>query len=137
MICNAEIGDKFDSPNIISIENLSRKSSLGLIKLFLLIQKMNLDIIHTHGSETSSIINLLRKFINIKHVATAHVIKNKTTPFLKANKLIAVSSKIQDSIQRDSVKINNWWSPVLPDNINKKNNNVIAVGRLEKVKGFD
>jgi len=137
LICNTEIEDKFDSPNIVSIENFSRKSPLGLLKLFLLIQKMNLDIIHTHGSKTSSIINLLRKFINIKHVATAHGIKNKTTPFLKADKLIAVSSKIQDSIQRDSVKINNWWSPILPDNIDKKNNNVIAVGRLEKVKGFD
>ena len=137
LICNTEIEDKFDSPNIVSIENFSRKSPLGLLKLFLLIQKMNLDIIHTHGSKTSSIINLLRKFINIKHVATAHGIKKKTTPFLKADKLITVSSKIQDSIQRDSVKINNWWSPILPDNIDKKNNYVIAVGRLEKVKGFD
>ena len=137
LICNTEIEDKFDSLNIVSIQNFSRKSPLGLLKLFLLIQKMNLDIIHTHGSKTSSIINLLRKFINIKHVATAHGIKKKTTPFLKADKLIAVSSKIQDSIQRDSVKINNWWSPALPDNIDKKNNYVIAVGRLEKVKGFD
>ena len=98
LICNTEIEDKFDSPNIVSIENFSRKSPLGLLKLFLLIQKMNLDIIHTHGSKTSSIINLLRKFINIKHVATAHGIKKKTTPFLKADKLITVSSKIQDSI---------------------------------------
>ena len=34
---------------------------------------MNLDLIHTHGSKTSSIVNLLRRFINIKHVATAMV----------------------------------------------------------------
>ncbi|NCX41855.1 MAG: glycosyltransferase [Proteobacteria bacterium] len=68
---------------------------------------------------------------------TAHGIKKKTTPFLRADRLIAVSSKIQDSIQRDSIKINNWWSPILPNNLNKKSKNVIAVGRLEKVKGFD
>ena len=98
---------------------------------------MNLDLIHTHGSKTSSIVNLLRRFINIKHVATAHGIKKKTTPFLKADKLIAVSSKIQNSIQRDSIKINNWWSPILPSNIDRKSNYVIAIGRLEKVKGFD
>ena len=98
---------------------------------------MNLDLIHTHGSKTSSIINLIRKLINIKHVATAHGIKKKTTPFLKADRLIAVSSKIQDSIQRDSIKINNWWSPILPSNIDRKSNYVIAIGRLEKVKGFD
>jgi glycosyltransferase involved in cell wall biosynthesis len=137
LICNAEIEDRFDSPNIISIKNFSRKSPLGLLKLFLLIKKMDLDLIHTHGSKTSSIINLIRKFINIKHVATAHGIKKKTTPFLKADRLIAVSSKIQDSIERDSIKINNWWSPILPKNIDKKSKNVIAVGRLEKVKGFD
>ncbi len=137
LICNAEIEDKFDSPNIISIKNFSRKSPLGLLKLFLLIKKMDLDLIHTHGSKTSSIINLIRKFIAIKHVATAHGIKKKTAPFLKADRLITVSSKIQNSIQRDSIKINNWWSPILPNNIVKKSKNVIAVGRLEKVKGFD
>ena len=137
LICNAEIEDRFDSPNIISIKNFSRKSPLGLLKLFLLIKKMDLDLIHTHGSKTSSIINLIRKFINIKHVATAHGIKKKTAPFLKADRLIAVSSKIQDSIERDSIKINNWWSPILPKNIDKKSKNVVAVGRLEKVKGFD
>ena len=137
LICNAEIKDKFNSPNIISIKNFSRKSPLGLLRLSLLIKKMELDLIHTHGSKTSSIINLIRKFINIKHVATAHGIKKKTAPFLKADRLIAVSSKVQDSIQRDSIKINNWWSPILPNNIDKKSKNVIAVGRLEKVKGFD
>ena len=137
LICNAEIEYKFDSPNIISIKNFSRNSPLGLLKLILLIQKMNVDLIHTHGSKTSSIINFLRKFINIKHVATAHGIKKKTTPFLKADKLIAVSSKIQESIQRDSIKINNWWSPILPSNLDRKSNCVIAIGRLEKVKGFD
>jgi glycosyltransferase involved in cell wall biosynthesis len=137
LICNAEIEDRFDSPKIISIKNFSRNSPLGLLKLFLLIKKMNLDLIHTHGSKTSSIINLIRKLINIKHVATAHGIKKKTTPFLRADRLIAVSSKIQDSIQRDSIKINNWWSPILPSNIDRKSNYVIAIGRLEKVKGFD
>ena len=137
LICNAEIEDRFDSPKITSIKNFSRNSPLGLLKLLLLIQKMNLDLIHTHGSKTSSIVNLLRRFINIKHVATAHGIKKKTTPFLKADKLIAVSSKIQNSIQRDSIKINNWWSPILPSNIDRKSNYVIAIGRLEKVKGFD
>ena len=137
LICNAEIEDRFDSPNIVSIKNFSRNSPLGLLKLFLLIKKMNLDLIHTHGSKTSNIINLIRKFINIKHVTTAHGIKKKTTPFLKADKLIAVSSKIKSSIDRDSIIINNWWSPKLPQKIKRSNDYVLAVGRLEKVKGFD
>ena len=85
LICNAEIEDRFDSPKIISIKNFSRNSPLGLLKLFLLIQKMNLDLIHTHGSKTSSIVNSLRRFINIKHVATAHGIKTVSYTHLRAH----------------------------------------------------
>ena len=137
LICNNEIEDKFDSPKIVSIKNFSRKSPLGLLKLFLLIKKMNLDLIHTHGSKTSSIINIIKKFVNIKHVATAHGFKKKTTPFLKADKLITVSSKIKSSIDRDSTIVNNWWSPKLPQEIKRSSDYILAVGRLEKVKGFD
>ena len=137
LICNAGIENKFDSPKIVSIKNFSRKSPLGLLKLFLLIKKMNLDLIHTHGSKTSSIINIIKKFVNIKHVATAHGFKKKTTPFLKADKLIAVSSKIKSSIDRDSTIVNNWWSPKLPQEIKRSSDYILAVGRLEKVKGFD
>jgi len=137
LICNTEIEDKFDCPKIVSIKNFSRNSPFGLLKLFLLIKKINFDLIHTHGSKTSSIINIIRKFINIKHVATSHGFKKKTTPFLKADKLITVSSKIKSSIDRDSIIINNWWSPKLPQEIKRSNDYVLAVGRLEKVKGFD
>jgi glycosyltransferase involved in cell wall biosynthesis len=137
LICNTEIEHKFDCSQIVSIKNFTRSSPLGLLKIFLLIKKMDFDIIHTHGSKTTSIINVIRKFINIKHVATAHGIKKKTAPFLKADKLIAVSKKIQASINRKSIVINNWWSPILPKDIERTNDYVLAVGRLEKVKGFD
>ena len=137
LICNTEIKDKFDCSKIISIKNFSRNSPSGLLKLFLLLKRTNLDLIHTHGSKTTSIINIIRKFTNIKHIATAHGIKKKTTPFLKADKLIAVSKKIQDSINRESVVINNWWPPLLPKEIERTDDYVLAVGRLERVKGFD
>jgi len=137
LICNTEIENKFNCSKIISIKNFSRNSPYGLLKLFLLLKRTNLDLIHTHGSKTTSIINVIRKFANIKHVATAHGIKKKTAPFLKADKLIAVSKKIKDSINRESVVINNWWSPVLPKEIERTDDFVLAVGRLERVKGFD
>ena len=137
LICNTEIENKFDCSQIISIKNFTRNSPLGLLKLFLLIKKMDFNLIHTHGSKTTSIINVIKKFTNIKHVATAHGIKRKTAPFLKADKLIAVSKKIQASINGKSIIINNWWSPILPKDIDRTNDYVLAVGRLEKVKGFD
>lgn len=137
LICNSQIKDKFDCSNIIVVKNFSRNSPLGLFKLLLLIKKIDIDLVHTHGSKTSRIINSISRFLHIKHVATAHGIKKNTSPFMKANRLIAVSSKIQDSINRDSIKINNWWSPILPKELERKSKYVLAVGRLEKVKGFD
>ena len=76
IICNKEIASKFESSNINIIDNFSRRSPIGLIKLFLKLHKIKPDIIHTHGSKTTSIINIIKKIFNIKHVATAHGIKN-------------------------------------------------------------
>ena len=137
LICNNKIKDNFNCSKIIPIKNFNRNSPYGLLKLFLLLKRTNLDLIHTHGSKTTSIVNVIRKFTDINHIATAHGIKKKTAPFLKADKLIAVSKKIQNSINRESILINNWWSPILPKEIERTQDYVLAVGRLEKVKGFD
>ena len=48
LICNNEIKNKFDCSKIISIKNFSRNSPCGLLKLFLLLKRTNLDLIHTH-----------------------------------------------------------------------------------------
>ena len=137
IICNKEIASKFDSSNIQVINNFSRRSLIGLIKLLLKINKIKPDIIHTHGSKTTSIINVIKKFLPIKHVATAHGIKNKTSVYKKATKLITVSQKVKESIDASSVVINNWYPPIVQDKKSLNNDYVLAVGRLEKVKGFD
>ena len=137
IICNEEIASKFDSSSIEVINNFSRRSPIGLIKLLLKIHKIKPDIIHTHGSKTTSIINVIKKFLPIKHVATAHGIKNKTSVYKKATKLITVSQMVKESIDASSVVINNWYPPIVQDKKSLNNDYVLAVGRLEKVKGFD
>ena len=137
IICNKEIASKFDSNNIQVINNFSRRSPIGLIKLLLKIHKIKPDIIHTHGSKTTSVINVIKKFLTIKHVATAHGIKNKTSVYKKATKLITVSQMVKESIDASSVVINNWYPPIVQDKKSLNNDYVLAVGRLEKVKGFD
>ena len=137
IICNKEIASRFDSNNIQVINNFSRRSPIGLIKLLLKIHKIKPDIIHTHGSKTTSIINVIKKFLPIKHVATAHGIKNKTSVYKKATKLITVSQMVKESIDASSVVINNWYPPIVQDKKSLNNDYVLAVGRLEKVKGFD
>jgi len=137
IICNKEIASRFDSNNIQVINNFSRRSPIGLIKLLLKIHKIKPDIIHTHGSKTTSVINIIKKFLPIKHVATAHGIKNKTSVYKKATKLITVSQMVKESIDASSVVINNWYPPIVQDKKSLNNDYVLAVGRLEKVKGFD
>ena len=137
IICNKEIASRFDGNNIQVINNFSRRSPIGLIKLLLKIHKIKPDIIHTHGSKTTSIINVIKKFLPIKHVATAHGIKNKTSVYKKATKLITVSQMVKESIDASSVVINNWYPPIVQDKKSLNNDYVLAVGRLEKVKGFD
>ena len=137
IICNKEIASKFDSSSIEVINNFSRRSPIGLIKLLLKIHKIKPDIIHTHGSKTTSIINLIIKIFKIKHVATAHGIKNKTSVYKKATRLITVSQIAKESIDTSSVVINNWYPPIVQGKKSLNNDFVLAVGRLEKVKGFD
>jgi glycosyltransferase involved in cell wall biosynthesis len=137
IICNEEIASKFDSSSIEVINNFSRRSPIGLIKLLLKIYKIKPDIIHTHGSKTTSIINLIKKIFKIKHVATAHGIKNKTSTYKKATRLITVSQIAKESIDASSVVINNWYPPIVQGKKSLNNDFVLAVGRLEKVKGFD
>lgn len=137
IICNEEIASKFDSSSIEVINNFSRRSPIGLIKLLLKIHKIKPDIIHTHGSKTTSVINLIKKIFKIKHVATAHGIKNKTSTYKKATRLITVSQIAKESIDASSVVINNWYPPIVQGKKSLNNDFVLAVGRLEKVKGFD
>ena len=137
LICTENISKKFKNKNIVSIKDYSRNSPIGLFRIYSLIKQQKANLIHTHGSKTASIVNILKKFLNIKHVASAHGIKKKDKPFLKADRLVCASINVQKSIKRNSIVVNNWYSPILPEKINKTPEYVIAVGRLEKVKGFD
>ena len=101
-----------------------------------LIKDIDPDIIHTHGSKTSSIISSI-KTKNYKHVATIHGVKKNKKIYEKADLIIGVSDKALEGINHETICINNWWHPKLKKIQNKNNKYALAVGRLEKVKGFD
>lgn len=137
LICNSEISNKFKTNNLITIKNFSRRSPLHIFKLLIDIKKMNVDIIHTHGSKTTSIANIIVKFLRIKHVSTMHGIKKNTSVYKKSSKTIVVSNIANETINNQGIVIKNWWSPDLPEEINSSKEYALAIGRLEKVKGFD
>ena len=137
LICNESIASYFDkSINIYKIKNFGRRSFFGKYQLKKLIKDIDPDIIHTHGSKTSSIISSI-KTKNYKHVATIHGVKKNKKIYEKADLIIGVSDKALEGINHEKICINNWWHPKLKKIQNKKNKHALAVGRLEKVKGFD
>ena len=141
IISTNEIAHQFNQNlNVISINNFGRRSLFNIYKLFKIIKKLNPHIIHTHGSKTTKIIKIIKPRLNAKYVCTIHGIKSKTNIYEHADIIIGVSDKTIESIKNEALVINNWWNPVykelsVPDNSKPKF--AIAIGRLEKVKGFD
>ena len=137
LICNESIASYFDkSINIYKVKNFGRRSFFGKYKLKKLIKDIDPDIVHTHGSKTSSIISSI-KTKNYKHVATIHGVKKNKKIYEKADLIIGVSDRALEGINHKTICINNWWHPKLKKIQNKNNKYALAVGRLEKVKGFD
>ena len=137
VMCNDSIADKFNNKHVISFSNFNRRSPIGLLRLALKLKKLDADIIHTHGSKTTEIVNFIKKFLKLNHVCTVHGIKKNTQAYEKADIAITVSNLAKDSLKTKSVVVKNWWSPALPDNIQNGKKFILAVGRLEAVKGFD
>ena len=137
LICNESIANDFDEIiNVYKIKNISRRSLIGKYKLKKLLKHISPDIVHTHGSKTTSIISSINKN-KFKHIATVHGIKKNKKIYEKADFVVGVSSKAIEDIQNKSKVISNWWYPKLQKFKKEKGKYALAIGRLEKIKGFD
>ena len=136
LICTESIAKYFNEViNVVPIKDFGRNSIIGKYKLKKKLKRINPDVVHTHGSKTTSIINSIKN--NYKHVATVHGIKKKKKVYEKCDLVIGVSNRAIEDINNKTLVISNWWNPQLKKSIIRKNKYALAVGRLEKVKGFD
>lgn len=137
LICNESIAKKFDSRiSTIKIKNIGRRSFFGKYKLKKLLNSIEPDIVHTHGSKTTSIVKSINKNA-YKHIATVHGIKKDIKVYESADFVIGVSENAISRINTKKKVITNWWQPNLKKIESGKKEFALAVGRLEKVKGFD
>ena len=137
LICSKSIASHFNQNiSIHEIDNMGRRSLFKKYKLKRLLKTINPDIVHTHGSKTASIISSINKGL-FKHVATVHGVKKNKSVYESADYVIGVSDHVLDGIKTKSKVITNWWFPELKKLSSKQNKYALAVGRLEKVKGFD
>ena len=136
LICTESIAKYFNEViNVVPIKDFGRNSIIGKYKLKKKLKRINPDVVHTHGSKTTSIINSIKN--NYKHVATVHGIKKNKKVYEKCDLVIGVSNKAVEDIQNKTFVISNWWNPLLKKSTKQNNKYALAVGRLEKVKGFD
>ena len=137
LICNNSIAEDFDKNiTIYKIKNISRHSIFGKNKLRKLLKNINPDIVHTHGSKTTSIISSINNN-NYKHIATVHGIKKNKSIYERADFVIGVSQRAIEDIKSPSKIISNWWHPKLKKFKTNTKKYALAIGRLERVKGFD
>lgn len=132
--------DKFDKNVRIHtlFSNPSRFNPLLYKELYTLIQKLEPDLVHTHGAKTTQIFYYLNRFLDVPHIATKHN-SRKGKIFNRLQNVIAVSKGVKDSINHDNVKvIYNGVNPVEVYRQNKDNLfTLLVVGRLDKIKGLD
>jgi glycosyltransferase involved in cell wall biosynthesis len=139
IICNEFLSQYFINEFKVSIvKNFSRHNYFYLFSLYKAINAHNPDIVHTHGSKTTSIYSKIKNFIEASHISTIHNIKSNVKIYNKADHVIAVSNEITKGLDNFSV-VTNWIDFNIEEiisNLNKENH-ALAVGRFEKAKGFD
>ena len=139
IICNEFLSQYFiDDFKISIVKNFSRHNYFYLFSLYKVINKINPDIVHTHGSKTTSIYSKIKNFIKASHISTIHNIKTNVKIYNRADHVIAVSNQITKGLDNFSV-VTNWIDFNVDEIISnlKKEDHALAVGRFEKAKGFD
>ena len=136
IICDKKIENDMRGLKTICIKMGSRHSPINLIKLIYLLKKNHVDMLHCHGAKANSIGGWLRRIFGTQVVSTIHGQKSRKSTFLIPNATIGVNKKLADSV-KDGIFIPNWFNPSHAGNRSTREGSIIAIGRLEKVKGFD
>lgn len=140
IICNKWLkpfySEKFE---VIEITKFNRRNFIRKYALKRLLKKFEFDIIHTHGTKTTSIIADKNSNKNYKHISTIHNIKKSVSAYNKSDHIIAVSDGITKGLDEKYTVVSNWinFDPMPIIKNSKKEKFALAVGRLEQAKGFD
>ncbi|WP_303721227.1 glycosyltransferase [Malonomonas rubra] len=116
----------------------SRRNPFLLAELYWLLKKMQPDIVHTHFAKATEIFHGINKMLKLRHVATKHN-PRKGKIFNRLENVIAVSEGVRKSVLSGKATV--IYNGIAVEEIEAKEKNstfkMIAVGRLDKIKGFD
>lgn len=117
----------------------SRFNPFFLYEIYHLIKTISPDIVHTHFAKSTEVFYGINKILRLKHIATKHNAR-KGKIFDKVQHVTAVSQGVAQSIKNPHVEIiYNGIIPQKPLPVEHPHKPFImsAVGRLDKIKGYD
>lgn len=117
----------------------SRNNPFLYLELFQIFKTNNFSIVHTHFAKATEIFYRLNKIFKLIHIGTKHN-PRKGKIFNKLKYVTAVSEDVKKSIKNNNTRI--IYNGLVPKIITKtfipnEKFTIRAIGRLEKVKGFD
>jgi len=136
IICDKSIHHHMGRMKTQSLNIGSRYSPLNTYKLIKFLNKNNISILHCHGAKASTIGKGVKIFSNIKVISTIHGHKKNNNAFTKMDAVIGVNKLLIEKIPQ-STYIPNWFNPAHAGERSSRTGPIIAIGRLEQVKGFD
>ena len=135
IICNKEIADYYKEFTVIEIKNFNRRSLTGIFKIFKILKASNFDVVHAHASKPTSVLKIIKYFLDFNFIASIHGVKKNVSVFNHADFVIGGSKGALKGVTKPNTVIHNWYQLSKYQKVNGKS--AVAVGRLEKVKGFD
>ena len=136
IICDESIHHHMGRMKTQSLDIGSRYSPLNTYKLIKFLNQNNVSILHCHGAKASTIGKGVKIFSNIKVVSTIHGHKKNNNAFTNLDAVIGVNKLLIENIPKGTY-IPNWFNPSHAGEQSSRTGPIIAIGRLEPVKGFN
>jgi glycosyltransferase involved in cell wall biosynthesis len=136
IICDESIHHNMGRMKTQSLDIGSRYSPLNTYKLIKFLNQNNVSILHCHGAKASTIGKGVKIFSNIKVVSTIHGHKKNNNAFTNLDAVIGVNKLLIENIPKGTY-IPNWFNPSHAGERSSRTGPIIAIGRLEPVKGFN
>lgn len=136
IICDESIHHHMGRMKTQSLDIGSRYSPLNTYKLIKFLNQNNVSILHCHGAKASTIGKGVKIFSNIKVVSTIHGHKKNNNTFTNLDAVIGVNKLLIENIPKGTY-IPNWFNPSHAGERSSRTGPIIAIGRLEPVKGFN
>ena len=136
IICDESIHHHMGRMKTQSLDIGSRYSPLNTYKLIKFLNQNNVSILHCHGAKASTIGKGVKIFSNIKVVSTIHGHKKNNNAFTNLDAVIGVNKLLIENIPKGTY-IPNWFNPSHAGERSSRTGPIIAIGRLEAVKGFN